>query len=486
MNKAIKISLIILTLILFVGLVMYSVIGFTTRYAQDDYCYGYRLNENGFLRNQWLSYTQNTEYNGNRYSLTFLINIVELIGGPDVVFAVPMLFITLWTLALSLLIKYILNYVNNQSHVLLSICASVFVTFFAIYLSPQQYQVFFWLSGSLTYLAPMVIYTIILVLFLYLLTVDKIKIVPMIVVGLLTLFAGGFSETSTLWFVMLSGFINIYLWFFKRIDIRSNRVRILSLIIFTASLLSTLLLALSPYNAVSSRTDMSSIYYALRYSFIYAVDFIVYTLKSAPVPYFILIVFGYLIAHIVKPVRKIKNTKILMILFMISIVFYILCASSMFPTVYAMSAYPGPRALTSAHVSLLVYLIFLGWLLERIQRNILPILTKRDKVENIVLIIIIVSFSAYVGRAIFLESQEIPDHQNRARAWDARHEAILNAQIAGMQHVEIPAFDSIFMITEMTENPGHWVNQCAAQYYNVSSIEAIENYDHIGTYPLGK
>jgi hypothetical protein len=486
MNRTTKLLLLILILTLSTGLVMYSIKGFSTRYAQDDYCYGYHLNENGFFRNQWLSYSENTEYNGNRYSLTFSINVVELLGGPNIVAVLPMLLICLWASALSLLVMIILNYTNKQNYVLLSICIGIMVTFFSIYLSPQQYQVFFWLSGQQPYFMPLVIYTIISVLFLSILKLEDIKIIHVVIIGILTFLAGGYSETSTLWFVVLSGFLNAYVLLFGEDNLISSKARVVLFVIFLVTLVSAILLAVSPYNAVSSRSTMSPILPALYYSFIYAADFIVDMLKIAPIPYSILVVFGFLIAHLITPLNQTNNIKIGKFFIIASVLLYTLCASSIFPTVYAMSVYPGPRALTPAHLSLLAFLILFGWLLERLQRNILPTLSNKTSLSFVTSILIIIILSVYVGRAIFLESQKIYDHHNRAIMWDLRHEMILHAKISGMQNVVVPAFDSIFMITELNEDPGHWVNRCAAQYYGVSSITAIENHNGIGTYPLGK
>jgi hypothetical protein len=486
MNKATKIFLANLTVITTLGLLLYAIKGFTTRYAQDDYCLGYRLKENGLFLNQWRSYTQNTEGNGNRYSLTFSSNIIELLGGPDFVPFVPMLTIFLLASATSLSVMYVLNDISKRKLTLLSICVGVIATFFAIYLSPKQYQVFFWVSGLLTYMAPTVMYTIIAAFFLHLLTLEKITIIHMIVIGILTFFAGGFSETSTVWFFVLAGLINARIWFLEGTKPISSRGRILLLIIFLTTLLSMVVLAVSPYNYLTSRSHMSSISFAFRFSFVYAVDFVIHTIKSAPIPYAVLIGFGYLLAHLIKPLQDIDNKSIFRNFIITSVSFYLLVASSMFPSLYVMSAYPDPRALTPAHVSLLGFLIIIGYLLERFQHNILPFIKNNASTAFSISMILLIALTVYIGRAIFLESQKISDHQKRAQMWDFRQEMILDAQNSGIQDVVIPAFDSIFSITELKDDPWSWVNLCAARYYGVNSITAIENYNDIGTYPLGK
>ena len=169
-----------------------------------------------------------------------------------------------------------------------------------------------------------------------------------------------------------------------------------------------------------------------------------------------------------------------------SVVLYMICVVVMFPTSYAMSAYAGPRALTPAHMSLLINLMTSGWLLERIQRKILPVFSEKPVYSIIISNVLGILLALYVGRAVYFENRDFALHQERAEAWDFREEMIISTVEDGTLDVTIPAFDSIYEITELTENPGHWVNKCAAQYYGAETIKAVENYQGIGIYPLGK
>lgn len=45
---------------------------------------------------------------------------------------------------------------------------------------------------------------------------------------------------------------------------------------------------------------------------------------------------------------------------------------------------------------------------------------------------------------------------------------------AGEKQITIQALDSLTGITELQENPSHWVNNCAAAYYGAESIRAVE------------
>jgi len=58
--------------------------------------------------------------------------------------------------------------------------------------------------------------------------------------------------------------------------------------------------------------------------------------------------------------------------------------------------------------------------------------------------------------------------------WDQREVQILQARANGEQEITVRALDSLAGIAELSDNPGYWVNNCAARYYEVKSIRAVE------------
>lgn len=482
-----KIILILLLLVSLSGLVMYSIKGFTARYAQDDYCYGYRLNENGFFANQVYSYFQPTEYNGNRYALTFSYNIIELLGGPKFYPVVPALLIVLLTVAAAWFVFQLLPAQDSKHLTLLvALAASGFGIFFFFYLSFNLYQVLFWLSAQQTYLMPMVSYAIVMALLLRFSTVEKVKFQHYFLLGLVVFYAGGGSETPTVWFLTVIGMLLIYSWVKRDSIFSTQAARKLLLVTFGVTILATIVLAVSPTNGQSLRSTPSPILVAAKVSFGYAVDFLVSSIKSLPLPYAVVAVFGFFAARFVVPAKERRWTQSALTVLVGSVIVYLLCVVTMFPTMYAMSVYPGPRALITAQFTLLLFMIILGWEGERILRPLISKFPQLGVWSTVLVGIIGLMLSVYIGRAIYFEASDFSQHQARAQAWDMREEMIYDAMAEGQRDVSIPAFDSIYMITELTSDPRHWVNFCAAKYYGVDSLTAIENYQGIGVYPLGK
>jgi hypothetical protein len=69
---------------------------------------------------------------------------------------------------------------------------------------------------------------------------------------------------------------------------------------------------------------------------------------------------------------------------------------------------------------------------------------------------------------------EYPDYQLRGQMWDFRDAQIRQLSDQGQRNITVQALDSWARITELQANPNHWVNNCAADYYGVDSIIAVE------------
>ena len=174
--------------------------GSYSRYAQDDYCYGYRFRDSNFLKAQVDSYFQTAEYNSNRYSLTMFNGLAEIVGGPKFVPFFPALVMVTWV---CILIYIISLFIKGRRNILIFLTAALGIVFFTFILSPNIYQVLFWLAATNTYTTPTIISTLILALILHFTFTGKFTIFNMVEVVVLNILAGGFSETSTAWLLAL-------------------------------------------------------------------------------------------------------------------------------------------------------------------------------------------------------------------------------------------------------------------------------------------
>jgi hypothetical protein len=153
----------------------------------------------------------------------------------------------------------------------------------------------------------------------------------------------------------------------------------------------------------------------------------------------------------------------------------------MTPSVLVRSAYPDPRALILPHFALINLIFLLGVFTG----EFLPItiLLKSNKILiNLTLTLSMLGMAVYSARMIPLIMSDISPLRARATAWDQRQELIYQEKAAGVTHIIVPAFDNIDHINELHLEEDHWVNQCAARYYRVEGISAVENYNGVKPY----
>jgi len=69
---------------------------------------------------------------------------------------------------------------------------------------------------------------------------------------------------------------------------------------------------------------------------------------------------------------------------------------------------------------------------------------------------------------------ELQFYRTRASLWDQQYNQIEDQLDLGSSALMVTALDSYAEIAEMRPDPNFWVNYCAAQYYRVDTISAVE------------
>jgi len=92
-----------------VPLILMAITGFSSRFLQDDYCYGSTIKAQGFFKGVVYPYFHSTEYNGNRYSLTLFAGLSEIVFGTRLQSLFALFSIFNWFGSLSFFIHEILN-----------------------------------------------------------------------------------------------------------------------------------------------------------------------------------------------------------------------------------------------------------------------------------------------------------------------------------------------------------------------------------------
>lgn len=140
------------------------------------------------------------------------------------------------------------------------------------------------------------------------------------------------------------------------------------------------------------------------------------------------------------------------------------------PTAYGMLAYPEQRAWMLGRFVTTLSLILAGFSAGVLSHRLMDRIIDTCMMSIIILII----FSLYPLRAAWQEVQHIPEWQAIASDWDGRNAAIQASAEMGERELLVPAFDSIGTVAELKDDPSYWVNVCAAQYYELDEIIAVE------------
>jgi len=480
--------LIIFSIILLAGLLaVLGIKGTFSRYAQDDYCYGYRVRNTGFWNTQIQSYLVKPEFVSDRFSTTLAHSIVEKLGGPKFVPFLTFLEILAWLGGLIYIFYQLQALMFSKRSWLIMIASALVILFFTLYMSPNQYQILYWLSAMQTYLTPMILATFLLGRFTAISRSSSLKLRHGIELGILSFFAGGFSETTGLW--LFTCWCILFGWSFilrNRSALIKNASR-LSLVAMLSTGLALVVMAISPSNNIYRPFTDPALFEMIIRSLEGGMAYIRVSLKVTPLPYFIVICFGFWLCSLTQYERKGSVKKYLFEILATVLILYVFAVANMVPIKVARlpTSWPGARSLFPAHFSLVVCLFVFGWK----SANLIMAL-KSDffsfHLSKILLTLLGIALIIYVAHTTPRVYDKIQLYAARAKAWDARDRMILEAKADGQVDVTVPQFDSVYNITELKPESYSWVNICAAKYYGMKSITAIEDYQGIPANPIGK
>ena len=500
------------------------------RLLQDDYCYFSILDQNRFFQSQAHSYTSVTTYSGNRYSLSFNMGLLDLLGGVKIYPFLPWIIILFWLTGLYFFIKTVLKLLDICLEAWKIVLISELIILFNLALTPNWIQIFYWSSGRVPYLTPTI--WIGWLFFLILCPSPKTKwahVLSLLAVFLIAFYIGGFSETVNFALITISMMVLLLSFLAPKL----KYARAMTVTATVAALVSLAFLYFSPVvqmRAASLYGETSNLWVALLRSVRGGLRFFFSIVKHRP--FFLLAAFvivNLLGSFLFKGLNLSIKTKTYLKWFIIStICLLLIIIATMLPSYYAESSHPGDRALNVPTFFFVIYLCFIIFLTQIFIKDhskarqtfvwlniflglalaILWMLTKTafHRPPDFLTFLSILGQKPWIiilvlatGLAIFLLRRKKPHLalsvatiililaqlmtysarqasilKERANLWDKREQEILTQKEAGMLEIQVPALDSLVGIAEIDLNPKHWVNVCAARYYEVEQINTVE------------
>jgi len=468
-EKITPVILIISPLTFFIPNAIYFIQGFFSRHRADDFCFSGILKENGFFPGLLTFYSTTS----NRFSAYIFSAISELLGQKAIRFISPLVIMFLG-LILFLTITRSLDALSVKRPRIISLFLSQAIVFFTIYLAPNRHQSVYWRSGLSHYFLPLPIICWLLYEVLSSENPSKSKkLIQMISVFLVTFFTAGLSESYAALQMCVLGLMLI--WLLAGRDIHTKKNRILLIILSLAgTLIAMAVMIFSPGNVLRLDTlqQAPDVFTIVRISFQSAFNFMVLTVRGLWLPFSILFAISILTAFCFLPMAKDSEwiKKLYYFLLIGPILSFLFIMAVCAPTAYGMMAFPEKRVLMLAQFILIFGVCFegiiLGWLMG-------TFLNQYDLIKIVGLVLFLIA-AFYPVTTIAARISEVQFYRDRAGLWDQQYNEIEEQISMGSSAITVTALDSHAEIAEMRAETNFWVNYCAAQFYGVDTITAVE------------
>lgn len=440
---------------------LYIYRGFFTRLWADDYCFSGILRQYGFLAGLGHFYT----HVSNRFSAFVLSAFLDL-AGKRVGYLVPAVIIVL-VFILTLVIQ---KAAKTKDGIWASLLLAQLVVFFTLYTAPDLTQSVYWRSGMIHYFLPLVF----LLWLLYLIFASAGKQFPMLVIILLlSFFSAGSSES----FAALQTGSGLLILAFTLLSKISNRKVILPrvLLLLAGSIAAMVVMVVAPGNRLrlellTQAPDLSTL---ITLSLQFALDFVIQSVRGLWLPMGVLWVTAGVFGIFAREAWQdtlVSKKRVLLSLLLIPLITYLLIVCICAPTAYGMMAFPENRVLMLARfmtgMGIAAHGLLSGWFI----RGVTPGINAFHFATGIILLLLLL----YPLRPVPKVVREIEIARERAAVWDERDLGVRKDIDRGESVILVRALDSFSQIAELRADSDFWVNRCAAQYYGVESIVALE------------
>ena len=460
---------------------VYVYLGTLIRPIGDDYCISARLMGYNVIQAALYKYW----YESNRFSNQFVAAFTDMFGPHGVaVFAV--LCLLLWITGLTLLLYEAARALHIQWNIWTGLLLAELLVLVSYYSAANLFQSVLWRPGAMTYLLPLVSFSFI---FAGILRGSRIasqspeqsreaakskgraSFLTITILFFLAFLTGGLSETAGALHISGLGLALVvnFLW-------NKGATRRASLALITAALTGALLamigMFITPANAIRLNGESApSIFTVILRALGYGVQFLAEAVRLLKVPAAFALGSGVLIGFTsVKfySVETPSSRKLWIALVIVPVLAYLLIVASFAPSAYGQS-YPIDRVRFPAHFLLTAALLLEGGLVGLLATRILRSVPRWATALAILALAVAALYPLWVTRNNLALVREF---QTRATQWDQRDARIRDLAASGQQDITVWQLPGIANVKDLDTRADHWVNFCAAIYYNVNTIAA--------------
>ena len=431
------------------------------RFVADDFCMGKYYNLEGFWGAQKWWYLNWV----GRYSFIFIVNIIVIMGssaaGIVSIFSSFMMLLSIYYISYLFISKKLHKLRKVESSALaLFLSLSLFVAFTLI--TPDSFESLYWLSGSLTYLAPISIFTvlsaIIFKVYLAKIELNKILILSLFFIGL---FLAGFSEPYSATFIFI---LTLILALKDKLKLDKNTI-IALIFSLTGLTIGFIIMYLAPGNKIRRELfpKPTNLPGKIEDSIIEAFNFLLKLVTDNKTIVALLILIGITIGLLVY--KKINNRSYYFIF--LSIILISITTLSILPSLYLQSSLPPLRTYSLTAFSTCIYIFAVGFLIGNF-------IGERNKYRNFILYIVIFLLSILILRIAMLQFLEVKNRinikENMAIKYDAQESKMIENKNGEFIATKITSQDETApanWLENKDEISKYWKNECIQKYYKL-------------------
>jgi hypothetical protein len=462
---------------------LYAYLGVFSRYLGDDYCEAMLFKDSSPVSAVVERYTTgNWPRATMRYSNLLFEGFSELLGKNSIPITITLMSL-LWAIGLIYSIREIRKFFKVDWTFSIDFFFGILLVFFSFLMAPSLFQTVYWRSAMMTHFAPLVFGS-----FFFGFLANQLKraesqsIFPLInVVMFISAFIiAGFSEPPTT--SMLTGLplLMVVFWFLGKAPAKQKQFTLVAWT-FAGVFLGLIVMLLSPASASAAQEKTLNIIEILVNSFLYGYLFMIDSLRTLPLPFFISTLLPLMLIWLYEQrttsvLSNEQKHSVWLIMIGVPFLVWLLIASGFSPSVYG-QGFPVERMRFLARTLMIAAFMLEGALLGLLLKN-LSLKSGRKLIYWSVLTLFGVLSIAYPIRAAYnIYNFDVPQYRARAELWDKRQAKIFKLLAQGQTDLVVEQFDGVEGVKEIDVNANHWVNRCAAQYYGVNSIRAFPEPD---------
>lgn len=457
---------------------IYAYLGTFSRYRADDYCEAVRIRRTSpigavferYFAESWPRATM-------RYTNLFFVGLSEVLGGNSMQVTTASM-VLLWFAGNVWAIHELRRFMRIDWTLGIDLFWGLLIGFFSLKQAPNLFQTVYWRSAMMTHFAPLVFG---LFLFAFLIRqarrpeTESPALPVYLFIFIATFMIAGFSEPPTTTMLTAIPMLLVAIWLWGTSPAKRKYLLLLASA-FLGAVAGLLAMLLSPASANAVREETPNIVQLLLNSFLYSYLFIVDSLKTQPLPFFLCVLISLMFVWLFRQIKAsdvpdAENRKIWIAILATPFVIWLLIAAGFSASVYGQS-FPVERMRFLARAMLIAGFMVegavSGLLLGHIRFRANPVLA-----QSIVAVAFAAIAAGYPLRTAWnLVQFDIPDYRTRAEQWDERDAFIRQAVAAGATDLVVTQIDTMGGVQEYKGNELFWVNRCAAEYYGLDSLRA--------------